>query len=71
MTLIDYFLTTTTKLDIYPHFINILIIISNIMIQYRIVIFFAAIHNTIFYFVSHIPSCERVPLGCGIRAEMG
>ena len=42
----DYFLTNTTKQDIYLHFIIISIIISNIAALYRIVIFLAAIHNT-------------------------
>ena len=50
ITLIDFFyhfLTNTTKQDIYLHFISISIIISNIAILYRIVIFLAAIRNTI------------------------
>ena len=50
ITLIDFFyhfLTNTTKQDIYLHFISISVIISNIVILYRIVIFLAAIRNTI------------------------
>ena len=50
ITLIDlfyHFLTNTTKQDIYLHFISISIIISNIVILYRIMIFLAVIRNTI------------------------
>ena len=50
ITLIDlfyHFLTTTTIQDIYLHFIGISIIISNIAILYRIMIFLAAIRNNI------------------------
>ena len=50
ITLIDFFyhfLTNTTKQDIYIDYISISIIISNITILYRIVIFLAAIRNTI------------------------
>ena len=43
-----HFLTNTTKQDIYLDFISISSIISNIAILYRIVIFLAAICNTIF-----------------------
>ena len=62
ITLIDffyYFFTITTKQNIYSHFISFSIIISNITILYRIMIFLPAI-RILFILLYRHPYCIHV-----------